>query len=180
MFLDQTSGLVAAAVRRVIGSGKVGLELEDVVQGVYVKLVRNDFRLLRSFDARRASLSTWITIVARSTAIDELRRRHLATSPLTEDLPARHAPGPATVETVEIPRHVLTERQRLVLSLLFDDDRSVAEAARFLNVSEQTVRSTKHKALERLRRSFETAADGDVAGADAVPKTVEHGTTHHE
>jgi DNA-directed RNA polymerase specialized sigma24 family protein len=41
-----------------------------------------------------------------------------------------------------------------VLRLLFDEQKSVAEAARFLGVDEQTVRSAKHKALSRLREHF--------------------------
>ncbi len=51
----------------------------------------------------------------------------------------------------EIPLHVLSARQRLVMTLLFDEQLSVAEAAGFIGVDEQTIRSTKHKALTRLR-----------------------------
>ena len=141
-----------------------------------VKLIKDDFRVLRSFDPRRASWSTWISIVARSTAIDVLRRRRLSTAPLSEDL-AGSGPEPAeSIETIDIPLQLLTPRQQLVLSLLFEDDKSVAEAAAFLNVNEQTIRSTKHKALERLRKHFESKEAGDDPAFDSVQPVVEHGT----
>jgi RNA polymerase sigma-70 factor (ECF subfamily) len=50
--------------------------------------------------------------------------------------------------------HLLTDRQRLVLQMLFDDDLTVEQVARRMGVDEQTVRSTKHKALTRLREFY--------------------------
>ena len=60
-----------------------------------------------------------------------------------------------------VPMHVLTSRQQLVLKLLFEDERSVAEAASILGIGEQTIRSTKHKALERLRASLKAGETAD-------------------
>ncbi|MBL8674031.1 MAG: hypothetical protein JNL07_04020, partial [Rhodospirillales bacterium] len=52
----------------------------------------------------------------------------------------------------------LTDRQALVLKLLYDRDMDVAEAAGFLKVDAQTVRSTHHKAMLRLREHFRVEA----------------------
>lgn len=160
-FMANTTGLVVAAIRRTIGGGNrpADLELEDIVQAVYLKLVRNDCRLLRSYDPERASMSTWLTLVARSTAIDTLRRQRPSLAMVDEDTPERTKVEPEAPET-DLPLHILTARQRLVLTLLFDDDRSVPEAAAILGINEQTVRSTKHKALERLRAYFLTQESG--------------------
>ena len=43
----------------------------------------------------------------------------------------------------------------LVLRCLYDEERDVAEVARMLNIDAQTVRSTHHKALLRLRAHFQ-------------------------
>jgi RNA polymerase sigma-70 factor (ECF subfamily) len=51
-----------------------------------------------------------------------------------------------------VPPGLLSARQEQVLKLLFDEERDVRTAARLLGVDEQTVRSTKHKALAALRR----------------------------
>jgi len=42
-----------------------------------------------------------------------------------------------------------------VLRLLFDEEMSVSEAAAVLGVDAQTVRSTKHKAIRKLRDFFQ-------------------------
>jgi len=155
-FVDRWAGIIHAAVQRAFQGGRgaaARAEVEDTVQDVFVRLLRNDCRLLRSYDANRASLSTWLTLVARSTAIDRLRRKRppptlpLEASDMTNVSQASRAPALHP----EIPMHVLSPRQRLVMTLLFDEELSVAEAAGFIGVDEQTIRSTKHKALTRLR-----------------------------
>lgn len=168
-FCDQTTGLVIAAIRRVLPLGRTpsGAEIDDVVQAVYIKLLRNDRRLLRSYDPSRSSMSTWITLVARSVAIDALRRRSLDTRPLDDAYPATREREDTSPGELDLPLHLLTARQRLVLGLLFQDGLDVPDAARVLDVSEQTVRSTKHKALERLRAHFQATGDGDATDPDA-------------
>ena len=125
-----------------------GSDVDDSVQDVFVRLVKDDCRLLKSYDPKRASLSTWLTLVARSVAIDHLRKRRLSTVPLEPGDP----PGSQRAAAHPLlPLHLLTARQRLVLRMLFDEGMTVAEAARTIGVGEQTIRSTKHKALSRLR-----------------------------
>ena len=166
-FTAASARLVRAAVRKVVGHGRPGLDPDDLVQDVYIRLVREDLALLRRFDPARARLSTWITLVARSVAIDAARRRRLPTTALGDAaaaVPAAEPTAPADAERMrlgpEVPMHLLSERQQLVLRLLFEDERSVPEAAAILGVDEQTVRSTKHKALVKLRSHY---------GADATP-----------
>lgn len=97
-----------------------------------------------------------------------------------EETPAREHIEPEAPE-IDIPLHILTARQRLVLTLLYDDEKSVAEVASILDVNEQTVRSTKHKALERLRSHFQSRKQGSAGtepgqsdGDDLAPINVEN------
>lgn len=164
--VDRYAGVVVAAVRRVLGSGgRTGLE--DVVQDVFVRLVKDDYRLLRGFDPSRAAFTTWITIVARSTAIDHLRRSRREPLPVAA-VESAEALEPATIEGPAIPRHILSERQQIILHLLYDRGMSVVQAASLLNVAEQTVRSMHHKALVRLRGHFEAEGD-EEEGAESPP-----------
>jgi RNA polymerase sigma-70 factor (ECF subfamily) len=121
---------------------------------------------LKTYDPSRASLSTWLTLVARSVTIDRLRARRLSVHSLelghVAQAPA--APASAADEGPDLPLHILTGRQRLVLRLLFDEGRTVTEAAAMLAVDEQTIRSTKHKALSRLREHFERESSAPIAG----------------
>jgi RNA polymerase sigma-70 factor (ECF subfamily) len=131
-----------------------GADVEDLVQEVFVRLCKDDFRLVKTYDPSRAGLSTWLTIVARSTARDALRRRQLAATPLDavpETLLATDATPP---EKLKIPDGLLSPRQRLVLTMLYDRDMEVGEIAEALGVDPQTVRSTHHKAMLKLRSHF--------------------------
>ena len=156
-FVERAAPIVFAAVQRVLRarnpSSDKHLE-EDVAQDVFLRLVKDGFRLLRSYDPARASLSTWLSLVARSAALDHLRRKRLPTVPLDE-VPQPAATDPRPAEPVEIPPALLSPRQHLVLQLLFERDLSVQEAAEALGVDPQTIRSTKHKAIARLRGFFD-------------------------
>jgi RNA polymerase sigma-70 factor (ECF subfamily) len=159
VFVDRWAGVVYSAVRRTMrgrGAGTDRADVEDAVQDVFVRLLKDDYRLLKKFDPQRASLSTWLTLIARSATIDRHRKQRLPTVPLEQQDPAE--PRVAATPALSVPTHVLTARQRLVLRLLFDESRTVAEAARFLDVDEQTVRSTKHKALSRLRAEMDSSS----------------------
>jgi RNA polymerase sigma-70 factor (ECF subfamily) len=73
-FVARHAAVIFAAVRRrLVPAGRVA-DAEDVVQDVFVKLCQNDFRLLRRYDAARAKMTTWLTVVANSAAVDHLRR----------------------------------------------------------------------------------------------------------
>src|SRR5438309_2306997 len=90
---------------RVFGLGMVMLgnpsQAEDLVQDTFVKV----WRKAESFDAKRGSLDTWVLLVARSLAIDLIRRRVLETRIMASqrDPEASTAPGPEEqVETRDL------------------------------------------------------------------------------
>lgn len=151
-FVRRYGGLVVAAVR---GVAMAQPEVEDLTQEVFVRLCKDDFRLLRSYDPARASLSTWITIVARSTARDGLRRRRAETVPLDVVPEAQLAIDPVEpVQKLKLPEALLSPRQRQILAMLYDREMDVAEIARALAIDPQTVRSAHHKAMIKLRVHF--------------------------
>jgi RNA polymerase sigma factor (sigma-70 family) len=151
-FVRRYGGLVVAAVR---GVAMAQPEVEDLTQEVFVRLCKDDFRLLRSYDPARASLSTWLTIVARSTARDGLRRRRAETVPLDIVPEAQLAIDPVEpVQKLKLPEALLSPRQRQILAMLYDREMDVAEIARALGIDPQTVRSAHHKAMVKLRVHF--------------------------
>ena len=162
-FVNATAGLIVAAVRQTCGrkgNRPEAMAVDDLVQDVFIRLVKDDFRLLRTYDASRAGLSTWLTLVARSTTIDRLRKKRLPSVPLESyDAPvqAESDSVDAASDAAALPLHLLSARQRLVLQLMFEEEKSVPEVASLLDVDEQTVRSTKHKALSRLRAHYQSS-----------------------
>lgn len=162
-FVDRFAPVIYGAVRRVVLArvqNDPSISIEDIAQEVFVRLLRRDAQVLRSHDASRASLATWLTIIARSTALDALRKRKLATVPIEAGLDAQREQVPeGPPPTSRIPPGLLSPRQALVLHLLFDEQLDVSEIARILGIAEQTVRSAKHKSLEKLRHHFATDRD---------------------
>lgn len=156
VFVRRYAGLVTAAVR---GVAREPNEIEDLVQEVFVRLCRNDYRLLRSYDPARAGISTWITIVARSTARDAMRRRRPVAVPIEavpEGLLAVDPVLPAV--RLKLPEALLSPRQREILTMLYDREMEVAEIAALLGIDPQTVRSAHHKAMIKLRAHFKAEA----------------------
>lgn len=155
-FVETYSPVVYGTLRRVMSrSGSSEDDVADAFQDVFERLCRNDFRLLRTFDPERASMATWIRVISQSAAIDAHRKRRAAVLSLDDDSIPEPAVDPEPVERLVIPENLLTSRQVLVLRLLYERDLEVTDVARLLDIEAQTVRSTKHKALQRLRRFFE-------------------------
>jgi RNA polymerase sigma-70 factor (ECF subfamily) len=150
-FVARYAGLIVAAVNRV---GGPQVETADIVQDVFVRLCKDDFRLLRQFDPDRSALSTWLTIIARSVAHDALRRRRLPQQSIDDTAEAAFAVDPQIPEHIKIPPGLLSPRQQLVLSLLYEREMEVTEIAASLGIDAQTVRSTHHKAMLKLRAHF--------------------------
>jgi RNA polymerase sigma factor (sigma-70 family) len=150
-FVRRYAGLTVSAVR---GVAREHADAEDLVQEVFLRLCKDGFRLMRSYDPARAGLSTWLTIVARSTARDVLRRRQLPSTPIDAVPEAMLAVMPKSVERLKYPDTLLSPRQKLVLTMIYDHDLDVVEIAQSLQVDPQTVRSTHHKAMLKLRTYF--------------------------
>ena len=151
-FVRRYGALIVAAVR---GVAPPHADSEDLTQDVFIRLCKDDFRLLRTYDPGRASVSTWITIVARSTARDGLRRRRGESVPIDAVPEAQLAIDPVEpVQKLKLPEALLSPRQREILAMLYDREMDVAEIARALAIDPQTVRSAHHKAMIKLRAHF--------------------------
>ena len=155
-FVARYAGTVRLAVVGVLRqAGRDAGEAGDLVQEVFLRLCKDEFRLLAQYDPARAAPATWLTLIARSMAIDHLRRKQLRRVPLEaapESAFAVDPPEPA--ERLAIPPGLLSPRQELILAMLYERDMDPAEVAAALGIEVQTVRSMHHKALTKLRAFF--------------------------
>lgn len=137
--------------------------LEDLAQETFLKA----WRALDQFDGR-APFEHWLVKIAVRVALDHLRRekRHrdqVALSELGEtalewlrqDEP-RTAPGAReAAELLEAAMHALSPADRVVLTLLELEERSVRETAALLGASAVAVRVRAVRARQRLRKALE-------------------------
>lgn len=159
-FHAAAQALMRAVVVRALGS-RLGL-LDDVVQDCFLRLCRDDFAALRRFDPLRGRLSTWLGAVAAHAAADALRRQPQGLEPIEAVHEDQLVAEAARDWHLKLPAQLLTARQALVLTLLFEDDLDPDEVAVFLKINVQTVRSIKHQALARLRAAYELSPNQEV------------------
>ncbi len=132
-FVRRYAALIMAAVR---GVAQDGGEAEDLAQEVFIRLCKDGFRLLKTYDPA-------------------LRRRRIQGVNI-DDVPEAVLAVPAVepVDRLSYPPELLSPRQREILVLIYDRDMDVAEIALQLHIDAQTVRSMHHKAMLKLRAYF--------------------------
>lgn len=124
---------------------------EDVFQQVLSEVWRRG----PEYDPERASLATWILTIARSRAIDELRRRRpepVDPSELPGDA-AEPAPQDAAIERWRMAHLLaqLPEEERRLLELRFYVGLTQSEIEAQTGVALGTIKTRMVRALERLR-----------------------------
>jgi RNA polymerase sigma-70 factor, ECF subfamily len=127
---------------------------EDVFQTVMTEVWRRANR----YDAERGSLATWGLTIARSRAIDELRRRRPepldpATLPEPPGAAAAPAPQEAALDRWRMA-HLLSRlpaEERTLLELRFYAELSQTEIADRTGLALGTIKSRMVRGLERLR-----------------------------
>lgn len=156
--INRYSAVVYSAVIKTLQthqSSDSSFDADDLVQEVFLRLFKDDARLLSTYNSEKAALSTWLTIVARSTVISKIRKKRVQTISLEPEKHAQKQSSESRIAeppTTIIPANLLSTRQQLVLKLLFDEEQEVRQIAKTLQITEQTVRSCKHKALAKLRK----------------------------
>lgn len=149
---------------RVYGLGIVMLggdaAAQDLVQDTFVKLWRNASR----YDESRGKLETWVLLVARSLAIDALRRRVLQARSLEAlGRPPEADPGPEPDElavTADLAARArramerLSGEQRAALELAYFGGKTSVEVAEVEGIPIGTAKTRIRTALLRLREAM--------------------------
>ena len=154
---------------RIYGLGMVMLgnpsQAEDLVQDTFVKV----WRKADTYEEARGSLDTWILLIARSLAIDLLRRRVLEARILAEkERPSEASddPGPERIaETMDLADRAkramsaLTPQQRAAIELAYFGGKTSSEVAELEGIPVGTAKTRIRTALIRLREALEVEHD---------------------
>ncbi len=161
---------------RIYGLGLVMLgsdaAAQDLVQDTFVKLWRSAER----YDRSRGKLETWVLLMARSLAIDAIRRRVLEVRTLER---AEHpsdvdqGPGPddraVAVDLTERARRAmesLPPEQRAALELAYLAGKTSAEISDLEGIPVGTAKTRIRAGLLRLREAMRSESDVEDGRAD--------------
>jgi RNA polymerase sigma-70 factor (ECF subfamily) len=136
-------------------------QAEDVLQQVFLQAWQTAAR----YDPLRAPLSAWLTSIARSRALDMLRRRRKET-PLAARSGVDPPPQPERVDLLGALAD-LTALERRAVELNYFGGYPHREIAQLLGLPLGTVKSTIRRALQKMRSDLEEGR-GEHAG-DAAP-----------
>jgi RNA polymerase sigma-70 factor (ECF subfamily) len=141
---DAYASIVGAVARRILRDPG---EAEEIVQEVFVQAWRQAGR----FDRRRGTLAAWLVNMARSRALDRVRRRTIRRE-AADDLP-RTAPPQPPEEPMALRAALtgLSDDQRLALELAFYEGLTHSEIAKRLGQPLGTIKTRIRSAMLRLK-----------------------------
>ncbi|MDX1384494.1 MAG: sigma-70 family RNA polymerase sigma factor [Thermoanaerobaculia bacterium] len=155
---DRFAGILLAVIQRIVGAGG---EAEEVLQETFLQVWKQASR----YDDGRSSVSNWLSLIARSRAIDRLRSRRVKerTALAAEAEKAETDVAPEGVGNV-----LLKERRRRLrasLAKLPEEQRDVIEHAFFRGLTQReiaeetgiplgTVKTRTLLAMKKLRQDL--------------------------
>ena len=154
-FIERYTGYVSSIVYSLIGQALGQADIEEVTADVFLALWESREKV------RPGKVRPWLSAVARNTALNRLRQRHMEL-PFEEDILVINSPGPeAAYSKKELARIV----RRTVDSLPYPEKeiflrhyyygQKVKEIARQLNLNESTVKTKLRRGREALGRSLQ-------------------------
>jgi RNA polymerase sigma factor (sigma-70 family) len=163
---------------RIYGLGLVMLgsdaAAQDLVQDTFVKLWRSAER----YDHSRGALDTWVLLVARSLAIDAIRRRVLEARTLEHSEPPSEAdrgPGPdelaVTRDLTEQAQRAMSRlppEQRAALELAYLAGKTSTEISDLEGIPIGTAKTRIRAALLRLREAMSSEIEPEGSDRDDV------------
>jgi RNA polymerase sigma-70 factor, ECF subfamily len=159
--LKQNQALVFRTLARLTGRGD---HLEDLAQEVFLRLYRG----LRNFRGE-ARVTTFLYRILVNVVNDEWRHRQLARRTVSIDEPEtdwkdtlpERGPGPdrlvaesLSLEAFERALEYLSLRDRTILTLYHQEERTYEEVAEILNMPIGTVKTNLHRARQKLKAAM--------------------------
>jgi RNA polymerase sigma-70 factor (ECF subfamily) len=149
---DSHAGLVNGLALRILGDVA---EAEDVVQEVFLQV----WRQVERYEPGRGSPEAWLVTIARTRALDRLRRRAVRREEAEQAAPAPSLrPRPEEVLAVRKALLALSADQRRAVELAYYGGLTQAEIAEALGEPLGTIKTRIRSAMIRLRETLGPAA----------------------
>lgn len=155
MFVGHFGGLLHHVAQRTAAQRGRTLGLadrDDIVADILLACVRDDAAVLRAF-AGRASLPTYLTVIARRVAARWLTRQARAAAPVGARHVATQPAGASPIDREEIEHLLgrLDERERLLVRLHHLEARSYGEISRLTGMPLGSIGPALSRAKAKMR-----------------------------
>jgi RNA polymerase sigma-70 factor, ECF subfamily len=158
-------------------SAKVNAEdVEDIAAEVLLQIVADDYKVLRQFRGT-ASLSTYLTVIARRICVHELTRRQSVRDAIrkgearVDDVPDSAEGSMAEIKSLERLDEVdrllrkLSGKEREIVRLFYLEGRAYEEISTDTGVPVNTIGTVLSRAREKLRKYRRSGSDIPVLSA---------------
>lgn len=181
-FVDRYLSLIYHAIHHTAHLRSARLtpeDVEDIAAEVLVQLVNNDYKALREFKGS-ASLSTYLTVIARRTCVHEITRRQAVREAIRrgDTKPVEvEADDPAAskaldkLEDVEALLRQLKGREREVVRLFYLEGRTYEEISTDLDIPVNSIGAVLSRARAKLRELSKSYPGGIPAYRPRKSKT---------
>ena len=149
LLYDHYSDSLYGLINRILGDDQLA---EDALQKSFLKIWQN----IDVFDATRASFFTWMSTIARNTALDQRRLKTYQTKQKTVSVdevvyrPGVNTPEGASIDAARLLAH-LDVNNRIVLEYAYLKGYTQQEISDALNIPLGTVKTRLRKAISILR-----------------------------
>lgn len=147
---DAYGAIVYALALRITGTPA---DAEDVTQEVFLQA----WRSASTFDASRGNLAAWLLMIARTRALDRLRRERRRPAELTEPSAFDRIPNASPGVDVVAATNETVARARVALAALPAEQREAVELAYFEGLTHSEIASRTAQPLGTVKTRIRTA-----------------------
>jgi RNA polymerase sigma-70 factor (ECF subfamily) len=145
-------------------------DVEDIAAEVLLRIVADDFKLLRDF-RKESSLATYLTVITRRICVHELVRRQKVKDaikrgdsrlahPEPDDAPAAQKGMESLEEVEKLLRRLRKKQEREIVRLYYLEGRTYEEISTELDVPVNTIGAILSRARKKLRETARPSTTG--------------------
>lgn len=145
-------------------------DVEDIAAEVLLRIVADDFKLLRDF-RKESSLATYLTVITRRICVHELVRRQKVkdaikrgdsrlAQPEPDDAPAAQKGMESLEEVEKLLRRLRKKHEREIVRLYYLEGRTYEEISTELDVPVNTIGAILSRARKKLREMARPSTTG--------------------
>lgn len=158
-FFINYSNLIYSAIRRTFlhyNYQFTNEDIEDCYSSISIKILSQKKQIENNFNEEKSKFTTYLSVLCTNRTIDYLnanKYKYLHVD-VKESLLISNDDNLMLDIDKFLESNLLSDREKLVLKLFYMKELSSREISKILNISDNTVRVTKKKAIDKLKEEY--------------------------